>query len=176
MMAMTISSVLIAGLLVAAYTLQRSFRASQHHITAQAQQMRLMDYMNLDLRRALKVLKAGDERLELTIPDYYTVDEDGDAVPRDPEIKQGTAVYGTTPLNVSYYREGGTVYREQGGVKQVLAEDVSDFRFDPDDHGQSISVSFTFLPRFQVSTTDAENARFGTTTYTTTLLRNKRQY
>lgn len=168
---MAISSALVGGLLVSAYTIQRSFQASQHHILAQAQQLRLLDFMNLDLRRALTV-QTQTERLTVTIPDFY--DENG--YPRDPVIKNGAATYGTTPVTISYYRDGDSIYREEAGTKQKIASDVSDFKFELKDQGQSISVSFTFLPRFQLSNTNEESVREGTATYTTTLLRNKRQY
>lgn len=167
---MAISSALIGGLLVTAYSIQRSFLASQHHILSQSQQLRLLDYMNLDLRRALTV-KTETGRLTVTIPDFY--DENG--YPREPVIARGSATYGPNPVKISYYRDGDIIYREEGSTKQALASDVSDFQFTLKDLGQSISVSFTFLPKFQFNSANEESVRQGTATYTTTLLRNKRQ-
>lgn len=175
MMAMTISSVLIAGLLVAAYSLQRGFQASRHHIVAQSQQMRLMDYINLDLRRSLKVETLPGPTIQLTIPDYYTVDEKGDLQPRDPQISGSTIKYGPNPITVKYFQDGDSFVRQEGSVRQVLATDVKDFKFDPlSSSDQYYKVSFTFVPRFQVSGRIGEDARSSTTTYTKTLLRNKR--
>ena len=68
MVAMAIASIMMAGLITGSITIQRSFMASRHHIDAQAQQMRLMDYMTLDLRRALTV-DAGNGVLTLTVRD-----------------------------------------------------------------------------------------------------------
>jgi Tfp pilus assembly protein PilW len=174
MMAVTISSVLVAGLLVGAISVQRSFLASRHHVDSQAQQMRLMDFMNLDLRRALWVkteTEAG--RLTVKIPDYYG----SDGQPRDPEIVRGDARYGTSTKTVEYYRSGSSFFRKEGTVITELATDVTDFKpAYADDQGQSIMVSFTFLPRFQFSESNREGVREGTATYSTTLLRNKRQY
>ena len=170
LIAATASSVLAAGLMVGAYTIQKSYQASRHHVTAQAQQLRLMDYINLDLRRALTV-DAQLERLKITIPDYY----DSEGNPRDPEIVRGSALYGTSNTLIQYYRQNGTIYRSEGAETTAIATDVSDFKLTLQDLGQSIGVSVTFLPRFQMSGGDAETARSGTSTYSTTLLRNKRQ-
>lgn len=175
MMAMTISSVLIAGLLVAAYSLQRGFQASRHHIVAQSQQMRLMDYINLDLRRSLTAERLSGPVIKLSIPDYYKIDENGDPQPRDPQISGSVVKYGPNPITVQYYQEGDTFVRQEGSAKQILASGVKDFKFDPENsNSQYFKVSFTFVPRFQVSGQSGEDARSGTTTYTKTLLRNKR--
>lgn len=176
MMAMTISSVLIAGLLIAAYSLQRGFQASRHHIVAQSQQMRLMDYINLDLRRSLSVETLAGPVIKLTIPDYYELDSNGDLQPRNPEITGSTIKYGPNPVTIQYFQEGDNFIRQEGSAKQVLASDVEDFDFVPLSSGdQYYKVSFTFVPRFQVGGRSGEDARSGTTTYTKTLLRNKRK-
>ena len=171
LIALAIASLLSAGLTVGAVTTQKSFIASRYHMDAQAQQMRLMDYMNLDLRRALTV-STEFARLTLTIPDYY----DSIGQPRDPVIKSGLAVYGSATRTVSYYKEGSTVFRAEGDTLVALATDVEDFQMTFQDLGQSIRVSVTFLPKFQFDSKKWEAMRSGTTSYTTTLLRNKRQY
>ena len=90
-------------------------------------------------------------------------------------ISNGLAVYGAAPLAVSYYKRGGSIYRRQGTVETAIATDVTDFQLTFQDLGQSISISVTFVPRFQFSTTNRASVRDGTATYSTTLLRNKRQ-
>jgi type II secretory pathway pseudopilin PulG len=170
MVAMAISSLLCGALIAGSLSLQKSFVASRHHILAQAEQMRLMDYMNLDLRRALSV-STGSGRLTVTIPDYY----DSFGQPRDPEVKGGLAVYGPSPKTITYYKDGEVIYRSEGASRIALATDVSDFQLTFLDLGQSIQVSVTFIPRFQFSTKNQPNARDGTATFATTLLRNKRQ-
>jgi prepilin-type N-terminal cleavage/methylation domain-containing protein len=92
LVAMAVASVMTAGVIAGAITIQRSFAASRHHVDSQAQQMRLMDFMGLDLRRALTVGTA-DGGLQITIPDYY----DADGEPRDPQISGGLAPYGRRP-------------------------------------------------------------------------------
>ena len=171
LVASAIASLMTGGLVTGAMTLQRSFIASRHHLDSQAQQMRLMDFMTLDLRRALTVQATGGQ-LAMTIPDYYETD----GAPRDPRISGGLAVYGTTPVNISYYKTGTTIYRREGNKVLALATDVSDFQLTFLDNGQSIQVGVTFLPRFQFAGKNLESVRTGTATYTNTLLRNKRQY
>ncbi|HEX8295635.1 MAG TPA: hypothetical protein VF593_05010 [Chthoniobacteraceae bacterium] len=170
MVAATLSSLLCAGLITGSLVLQKSFMASRHHILAQAEQMRLLDYMGLDLRRALTV-STNFGQLTLTIPDYY----DSLGEPRDPEIKNSLAVYGTSSKTITYYKQGSTIYRNESGALTALAEDVSDFELTFQDLGQSIQVSVTFVPKFQFSQSKQGSVRSGTATFITTLLRNKRQ-
>jgi type II secretory pathway pseudopilin PulG len=170
MVAMSITGLLCGALITGSISLQKSFAASRHHVLAQAEQMRLMDYMNLDLRRALSVSTTTD-RLTLTIPDFY----DSSEQPRDPYIKDGRVIYGPVPKTIVYYKEGGVIYRSEGASLLPLAKNVSDFQLTFLDLGQSIQVSVTFIPRFQFSTANRPNAREGTATFATTLLRNKRE-
>ncbi len=170
LVAMAVASVMTAGLVTGAVTIQRSFAASRHHVESQAQQMRLMDFMGLDLRRALTVGTA-DGGLQITIPDYY--DAEGEA--RDPQITRGLATYGAAPIAISYRKDGTTIYRTEGTAVTALASDVSEFQLTFLNSGQSIQVGVTFLPKFQFSgNRNKENVRLGTATYTNTLLRNKR--
>ncbi|EDY18759.1 hypothetical protein CfE428DRAFT_3796 [Chthoniobacter flavus Ellin428] len=171
MVAMAVASLMTAGLITGSITIQRSFMASRHHIEAQAQQMRLMDYMTLDLRRALKV-DTSNGTLTVTIPDYY----DANGAPRDPQISGGQAVYGSQPVTIQYYKSGATIYRCAGNTPTALASDVADFQLTFLDAGQSIQIGVTFVPTYQFAGNNTENVRIGTAIYTNTLLRNKRQY
>jgi type II secretory pathway pseudopilin PulG len=175
-----ISSVIGAALLTGSILVQKSFAASRHHIDAQAEQLRLIDYMGLDLRRALTVTvtaTASGSQLALTIPDYYEPDPDhpGRLRPREPDVSKGTVVYGAAPIAVSYYKRDSAIYRKQGTVETALATDVNDFQLTIQDLGQSISMSVTFIPKYQFSSTNRASVREGTATFSTVLLRNKRQ-
>ena len=128
---MAISSLLCGGLMTASIALQKSFIASRHHILAQAGQMRLIDYMNLDLRRALTV-STNTGRLTVTIPDYY----DSFGAPRDPQIQGGLAVYGPASKVITYYQTGNTIYRTEGATTMAVCTDVSDFQMTFLDLGQ----------------------------------------
>ena len=175
MVSVAITSMIAAGMFTAVVALQRSTIASHHHVRSQIQQTRLLDYIARDLRRALTVnvaTTAGGETLNLTIPDFY----DSAGAPRDPIISKGTIVYGNPAgIPISYFKKNGDVIRRVNGKEEKLASDVEKFVFDFTDTGkQTISVSINFVPRYQFSATKAEAVRDGTTTYSTTLLRNKR--
>src|SRR5215207_2713605 len=94
-------SLVAASMLVGISTIQRTFRASQHHAKSQIEQARLIDYVARDLRRALTAsvdMYQGSERLNLTIPDYYKAD----GTPNRPVISGRTVNYGGAPLRISY--------------------------------------------------------------------------
>jgi hypothetical protein len=125
--------------------------------------------MSLDLRRALTV-STSENQLSLTIPDFYGTDGE----PRMPMIQGSSAVYGSSAPSISYYKQGATIYRREGSTVTAVASDVADFQLVFTDNGQSISVSVTFEPRFQLSSREWANVRDGTAAFSTTLLRNKR--
>lgn len=176
--ATAVTSVLAAGLLTGVVTLQRSFRASHHHAKSQIEQMRLLNYISRDLRRALSVKVdtfEGAQRLTLTVPDYY----DSSGRPRDPIIQKGTVQYGNAafPVKISYYKSGATMFRSVNGAPTALATNVNDFLPNYTDSGkQSVGVSVSFVPKYQISGSHVSALRNGTATYATTLLRNKRNY
>lgn len=170
-----ITATVAGGMLTAVVAIQKSTSASYHHIRSQIQQARLVDYIARDLRRALTVqvgTNQSGETLNMTIPDYYS----SSGMPNDPVISNGGIVYGnSTGIPVRYFKSGSEVIRSANGINEVLATDVQGFKFDYTDNGeQAISVSISFVPRFQFGSTTSDALRDSTTTYATTLLRNKR--
>jgi hypothetical protein len=171
-----ILAVVTATLLIGISTLQRTFRASQHHAKSQIEQARLIDYVARDLRRALTVsvdTYDGSERLNLTIPDYYK----SDGTPHDPVISGRTVNYGNpgNPVKISYCKEGSAILRKVNGSDITLVTDVQDFNLDFTDGGQqSVEISVTFLPKFRIAGGSTADIRAATTASATVLLRNKR--
>ena len=192
LVACSVVSIMAAALLAGISSLQRSFRASQHHATSQVQQSRLLGYIGRDLRRAstVKIDEInGAQRLTLTIPDYY--DDGGQA--RDPRIRNDEIEYTeaslTTPdpVTVRYYKQDSTIYRSASRIGRAtgtpvasesvttIATDVQEFVPNYTDGGkQSIGVSVSFVPRFQLNPNDISGLRAASAVYATTLLRNKR--
>ena len=172
-------SILAAGLMMGMVTIQRSFVACTHYVTAQTQQMRLTDYMALDLRRATTVVTNGSS-ITLTIPDYYATNPvTGVKTPRMPTISGGYATYGNdanSPI-VRYYQEGEYIRRSEGADPILtLCSDVQDFNISyVDTQNQKITVCVTFLPRFQWSTATSSSVRDATACYISTILRNQRR-
>jgi type II secretory pathway pseudopilin PulG len=174
----SILAVVSGGMLLASISLQKSFRASRHYVTSQVEQVRLLDYMALDLRRAL-ALSTANKVLSLDVPDFYESSGPNVGKPRQPTIKDGVVNYGAgvtpAPVRISYYQQGSSVYRNVAGKITELATDVKDFNIDYDDTGgQVIGIGISFIPRFHVNGS-GDQFRAGTATYTTTLLRNKRR-
>lgn len=175
MVSTAITAMVAGGMLTAVVAIQKSTAASYHHVRSQIQQARLIDYIARDLRRALTVSvgsNQGGETLSVTIPDFY----DASGAARDPVISKGKIVYGNSAgVPVSYLKLGNKVVRRANGHDEELATDVEQFKIDFTDSGkQVVSVSINFVPRFQFTNANREAVRDGTTTYATTLLRNKR--
>jgi hypothetical protein len=170
MVSAAVLSMLCAAVVVGAIVIQRSFRATGNYVMKEAAQMRLLDYMALDLRRALTVnTDNGAQSIELTVPDFYNPD----GTRREPQIQGGMAYYGNpaAPVQVRYYRANGKLFRQVGGAITNIATEVEDFNVTFRDEGQVIEVSVSFVPTFRPS----GGSREGTTTVCRTLLRNKRQ-
>lgn len=179
--ATAMGGVIIGAFLVSATTLQRSFSATQAYSASKRDQMRLTDYLTLDLRRALTVVAptTGNEILSITIPDFY--EEDG--TPRTPVINRLVADYGIPPLppetrvmpvTVIYSRQGSSVYRQEGSKPITeIAVNVQDFQITVQDLNKVIKTRVSFVPKFQPTTGAA--ARETTTLHSTIWLRNKRR-
>ena len=171
----TICAVLAAGMLTTIGAMRKAAAASEHHANSQVLQARLIDYMSRDLRRALKVSVdsyEGSERLKVTIPDFY----DATGGPREPIIDGSTVKYGAGEVPITYYQSGDTLYRTVNGAGTALATGLEKFQIDYTDDGpQAVTIAVSFVPRYQYGDADAETRRAATTTFATTLLRNKRQ-
>jgi hypothetical protein len=177
LMAAAITCMIAGGMGLGISMLQHSFMAADHHAKSQLEQARLMDYISRDLRRAISVsvdTYEGSQRITMTIPDYYNPD----GTPRDPVIAGGGVTYGNAaaPLRVAYYKSGSNLYRSVNENPTVLAREVQDFVPSYTDDGkQIVGLSVSFVPKFQLNDRDISSLRTGTTTYCTTLLRNKRK-
>lgn len=171
MVAAAVTSVLAAGLFVTAIVVQRNLRACENYATAQADQLRLLDYIALDLRRCLTVT-TGSNSLSLTIPDFY----DANGNPRNPVIHNGGVDYGdpNSPVSISYYKQGNTIFRSENGAVTPIAESVDNFEIQFEDQNDVIKTSITFLPEFR-QWGSPNSVRTSTATFASTLLRNTRQ-
>src|SRR5690242_4789313 len=75
MVSLAVLGMLAAAVAVGAITLQRSFKASQAYPEKEADQMRLLDYLPMDLRGA-RTLSTNHTTptITFTVPDYYQAD------------------------------------------------------------------------------------------------------
>ena len=73
MIAATMLAVVIVAALTGVTTLQKSYAATEQYATGMADQMRLLDYLAQDLRRAVAapVTDADGQGIRITVPNYY---------------------------------------------------------------------------------------------------------
>lgn len=172
MVSSAIFSSICLGLLMGFVALERNFAAATDFAVNHADEMRISDYMALDLRRALAV-NAAQNDTTIHIPSYY----DAQGNPQTPTLDgKGGVYYGELGSSVSihYYLSNGTIYRQQDdGKPAALAENVQDFRFNVTDAGKVVQTRITFSPTFR-SEGASDDAILATSFYNTTMLRNSR--
>jgi prepilin-type N-terminal cleavage/methylation domain-containing protein len=170
-----LSALLLAGLLTGALALQRGYAAAQHQILCQEDEMRVIDYITRDLRRATGVTISNQNRmLTLTLPDQ--VDLAADAL-RLPSIVNGVVQYGNTPATVSYYVSGTAFVRKENGVETSLSTNrfgLEDFSVVNDTPGSTpalVRFTVSFVQNF--SRTGGVDSRAATRCSSVVRLRNK---
>ena len=172
MISTLIFSAISMGLIMGFTALERNYSATSDFALNHADQMRISDYLALDLRRAL-ALQATRNDTTIFIPSYY----DGGGNPQTPALDGAGGVYygaAGSSVRIHYYLSGGTIYRQQDTRTPVaLAVNVQDFLFDVTDQGKVVSTRITFNPTF-VSGRASADATAATAFYNTTLLRNAR--
>jgi type II secretory pathway component PulJ len=127
------------GLLMGFTALERNYAATSDFSLNHADEMRISDYMALDLRRAVSV-QAAQNDTTIYIPAYY--DQTGN--PQTPTLDgQGGVFYGASgsSVRIHYYLMAGTIYRQQDNAPALpLAVNVQDFTFDVTDAGKVVTT------------------------------------
>jgi prepilin-type N-terminal cleavage/methylation domain-containing protein len=167
-----IFSIVSIGLLMGFTSLERSYTATNAYTINHADQLRISDYLAVDLRRAVAV-EAAQNDTSIYIPGYY----DANSAVQTPTLDgNGSVYYGEkgSSVKIRYYLADGSVYRQQGNSPAVvLAGNVEGFVFDVTDIGKVVKTKITFKPRFTSAGASA-TATTSTAFYNTTLLRNTR--
>src|SRR5215472_2304826 len=117
MVAVGCGSIILATVLTAGVALQRSFAAVEGYSIAEGDQLRVLDYIALDCRRALSASVANNT-LTLTVPVYY----DSNSNPTTPTLTNGATSYGTGSVTITYSKNGSSFTRhvvvvDSGGAK-----------------------------------------------------------
>lgn len=151
-----VASIVLAMLATGSIALMRSYSASEDYSTAQADQLRVLDYISRDVRRALSVsVTSSPTTLTLTVPDQYASAAPSRTFRAPTMTLQGnnlTAAYGATPITVSYYVSGSDFVRQEGGALTVIATEVSDFLpvlDSTDPAGKTVNTTLTFAASFR---------------------------
>jgi Tfp pilus assembly protein PilW len=170
-----LSSVLLAGLVIGGLALQRGYAAAQHQILCQEDQMRVIDYITRDLRRASSVTIANQNRmLTMTLPDQVDLSS---STLRLPSIVNGVVQYGNTPATVAYYVSGTAFVRKENGVETNLStnrfglEDFSVFNDTPGSTPALVRFTVSFVQKF--SRTGGADSRAASRCSAVVRLRNK---
>lgn len=198
LMTMGCASFMLAAIITAGVALQRSFMAVEGYSTAEGDQLRMLDYIALDCRRAVAgsvptasgtsatpMVDTGSwiggnwvhdatqpTTLILTLPNYYNSANSNQ--PYDPQFVSGVLQYGSGSTTICYYKSGTDFKRlvMNGGTSNTttIARNIASFSIAPQDLTQSISCTITFSPQFTYLPGPGPIA--GTTVFTNTFFRN----
>lgn len=175
MVATGVSSVLFAGMMIGASALQRGYAAAFHQIQCQEDEMRVIDYITRDLRRAAGVVIANQNRLlTVTLPDQVDLST---TTLRTPTIVAGEVQYGNTPATVSYYVSGTAFIRRENNVETILStnrfglEDFFIYNDTPAANPPLIRFTISFVQQF--SRSGGVDTRAATRCSSVVRLRNK---
>lgn len=139
----SLASLAIGALFAGSVALQRHFSAATQFAESQADQIRALDYIEMDLRRAQTVtLASGSTPITVTLPNYYQTVSNR-KVARDP-VKSGPYVqYGTGTVTVTYSLQGNNLIRTEAGVAKTIATSIASLP-QPTRSGNTVTTTVTF--------------------------------
>ncbi len=174
-------TLVFAGVITVSLALTRSFVAVEGYSMAAGDQMRMLDYIAMDARRATGWNSDGTT-LTFNLPAYY----DASGNKTNPQLDPATnaiSYSGVGPVTVSYYRDRSANFVRRVNVNGTIttttvARNVAAFDFNlppapsasPTPAAPSVPYGITFLPKFTRSA--SLGAIQGTRIYANTFLRN----
>jgi hypothetical protein len=197
LVAVGISGLVFAAIITASVALYRSFNAVDAYFSTQMQQLRIIDYLNRDVKRATVVNTSTDlQSITVTMPNYLIQAGDTEAIanasligmPRNPTVTVTAAGpqvnYGTGSTDVVYSISSNSILRTEkptgsagpGQVTMIASSTDQLLPLSTDvqlANTEYTKTTVTFMPIFTLGGNAA--ARSGTTVYTTSYLRNKRR-
>lgn len=139
-----VASIVLGSLAIGSIALQNTFAAIEGFGSAQSDQMRALDYVIRDVRRAQSItVTTSPPVLTLVVPDYI---DPSSGLPLAPSISGDAITYGGT-TTVTYSLSGSNLVRDQGGTRLVVARTVTAFApaLDPADPNQkTVTADLTF--------------------------------
>jgi type II secretory pathway component PulJ len=190
LVSLSLSSMILAAAIATGVSLQKSFNAVDNYFSTHMQQIRIIDYLNRDVKRGLIVTTSVDlQTVTVTVPNYIIQAGDSEAVsnpssigtPRTPSVaytSTGFQVnYGASNSTVAYSISGSSILRTENGNVTTIASSTDQLVPQTTDtelaNTEYTTSSVTFTPIFTSSGVSAEKT--GTTIYATAYLRNKRR-
>jgi prepilin-type N-terminal cleavage/methylation domain-containing protein len=190
LVSLSLSSIILAAAVTSGVTLQKSFAAVDNYFSTQMQQVRIIDYLNRDVKRGLIVTTSVDlQSVTMNLPNYIIQTGDSEAIanpslvgtPRTPTVgysSSGWQVnYSPSTTTVVYSINGSSILRTENGVVTTIASSTDQLVPTSTDvelaNTECANTSVTFLPIF--TSGSAVASRTGTSMYATAYLRNKRR-
>jgi prepilin-type N-terminal cleavage/methylation domain-containing protein len=187
---LSLSSIVLAAAITSGISLQKSFSAVDNYFTTHMQQIRIIDYLNRDVKRGLIVTTSVDlQSVTMNVPNYIVQAGDPEAIsnpdlvgtPRTPTVaytSSGWQVnYSPSTSTVVYSINGNSIVRIENGVVTTIASSTDQLVPTTTDvelaNTEFANTSVTFLPIF--TSGGAVASRSGTSLYATAYLRNKRR-
>ena len=187
---LSLSSVILGAAITCGISLQKSFNATDNYLATHIQQVRIIDYLNRDVKRGLVVTTSVDlQSVTMTLPSYLIQSGDPEAVanaalantPRTPTVSYGSSGwqvnYGASTTNVVYSISGNSIVRIENGTVTTIASSTDQLVPTWTDvdltNTEYTTTNVTFMPIFNFAGNQAD--RSGTTLYATAYLRNKRR-
>jgi len=158
-------TLVLAAIVTAGISLQKSYAAMESYSTAEGDQLRVLDYIAMDCRRAISatvttvtVNGVSESALVLTLSPYYS-STTSSATANTPTISSGSISYGTDKVTITYEQNGSTFTREvkvtdstgstvRSDYTTPIARNVSTFTANPVDLTTTVSCSIMFFPAF----------------------------
>ena len=160
MMSLSCGTFILAAVIAASVSLQKSFASMESYSTIEGDQLRVLDYIAMDCRRATTA-SVNNGALTLTLPVYYNSSSSPANQPYVPTLSSGNVVYGSGSVQVTYAQSGKNFTREvkilnRGGTTlsdntTPIAKNVSTFTVNPIEQSNpwsTISCSIMFFPTF----------------------------
>ncbi len=199
MVGIGLGTIVLGAIITASLSLSRSFAAVDNFFSTHLQQVRIIDYLNRDVKRStIAEISANAQTIYCWVPKYVIEPGDTDATPdtintrRTPTITKTGYGYqvdyypgtvqngpgGTSTNNsaVVYSINGQSILRTEDGVVTTIAsstdqlvDQVTDVNLASSGY---LSTVVSFLPIF--TSNGAAMERAGTTVYSTAYLRNLR--
>ncbi len=200
MVSVGISSLMFAAILTTSVSLQKSLAAADDFFATHMQQIRIIDYLSRDVKRATVVTTSADKQsVTCTLPKYIIAAGDADAGTgnvnagkrRSPTITptaNGAVIdYGATSATIGYTLNNQTITRTEDGVVTTIAASTDSLVAETTDvelsNTEFATSTVTFLPTFNFNPANngsppsqsQRDKRDGTTVFAKAYLRNKRR-
>jgi Tfp pilus assembly protein PilW len=190
MIATGTGGLVLAAIMASSIGLQKTLNAIDNYFATQMQQIRIIDYLNRDVKRGLIVTTSVDlQSVTVTVPSYLIQAGDPEAIanpslvgaPRTPTVSytsSGPQVnYGASTSTVVYSISGMSILRTENGTVTMVASSTDQLVPQTTDvqlaNTEYANTTVTFLPIFTSGNLTTE--RNGTTLFSTAYLRNKRR-